>query len=301
MLGAMTARGDADQPGVRIAHVLVPLDGSDFAAAAMPTAQALAARLGAVVEVVSVAARSEDLDELRASAIRALGGGRDADERARLVAEDDPAHAIERRAAELAPALVCLSTHGRGRVAGAVLGSVAASVLQRTTTPVVAVGRSVDRAAWSTSPAPAPLSVPRLVACVDGGEASERVIPVAAAWAAALGMSLTVLTVAEPTPPPLRDEGAWHRHHGPEEAVDRYLARLRDRWAATVPDLETEAVYDPIGPGDGLRAHLLDRPAGLVAVTTHARTGLQRALLGSGAAAIVHAATAPVLVVPLGA
>ena len=56
--------------------------------------------------------------------------------------------------------------------------------------------------------------------------------------------------------------------------------------------------YDPISPASGVRTYLDQNPAGLIAVTTHARTGLRRVLLGADAAAIVHASTAPALVVP---
>ena len=64
-------------------------------------------------------------------------------------------------------------------------------------------------------------------------------------------------------------------------------------------EVGTEVVYDPISPADGVRAYLDRHPAGLVAVTTHARTGLRRVLVGADAANIVHASTAPTLVVPL--
>ncbi len=61
----------------------------------------------------------------------------------------------------------------------------------------------------------------------------------------------------------------------------------------------TEVVYDPISPADGIRTYLDQHPAGLVAVTTHARTGLARAVFGSQAASIVRVSPVPVLTVPL--
>ena len=39
-------------------------------------------------------------------------------------------------------------------------------------------------------------------------------------WADALGMSLTIVTVAEPSPPPVRPDASWHRRHGPQEDAD---------------------------------------------------------------------------------
>ena len=87
---------------------------------------------------------------------------------------------------------------GRGRVAGAMIGSVARAVLQSSMAPMLAVGPQADRppllvgrprrrpGSW-----PKPLSVRRLVACVDGSAASEAVLPVATQWAKAFEMSLT--------------------------------------------------------------------------------------------------------------
>jgi nucleotide-binding universal stress UspA family protein len=59
-------------------------------------------------------------------------------------------------------------------------------------------------------------------------------------------------------------------------------------------------VRDPIGTASGIRTHLDERPAGLVALTTHARSGIERVLLGSTAANIVRASIAPCLVAPVG-
>ena len=192
-----------------------------------------------------------------------------------------------------------MSTHGRGRIAGAVVGSVARSLLQAAREPIVVVGPSADRGGPYESARPVPLSVPRLVACVDGTPPSESLLPVAGTWADALGMSLTIVTVAEPSPPPVRPDAHWHRRHGPEEDAEAYAARLGEKWKGVAADVSTEVVYEPISPADGVRRYLARHPAGLVAVTTHARTGLRRVLLGADAANIVHASTAPALVVPL--
>ncbi len=112
-------------------------------------------------------------------------------------------------------------------------------------------------------------------------------------------MSLTIVTVAEPSLPPVRPDAPWHRRRGPEEDADAYAARLGEKWKDVAADVSAEVVYDPISPADGMRTYLDRHPAGLVAVTTHARTGLRRVLLGADAANIVHASTAPTLVVPL--
>lgn len=288
----------AGEGEVRYRCVLVPLDGSKFAAAAARTGRALATRFGAELHTVSVAEHEDDVDVLRSDAAAVLGPDSAAAD-VHVVVADDPVMAIAETAAGLGSTLVCMSTHGRGRVTGAVVGSVARSLLQSTREPIVAVGPFADRPRSFSSTIPVPLSVPRLVACVDGSPPSESLLTVAGAWADALGMSLTILTVAEPTPPPVRPEATWYRRHGPEEDADAYIRRVGERWKDVAKDVSTQVVYDPISPADGLRTYLDQHPAGMVAVTTHARTGLRRVLLGADAANIVHASTAPALVVPL--
>ena len=294
----MTSPTHAAAGPVRYRHVLVPLDGSKFAAAALGTAQVLATRFDADLHTVSVTEHDDEVEVLRHEAADVLGASIPSD-RVHVVVDDDEAAAIAAIAAELGSALVCMSTRGRGRVAGAIMGSVARALLQQAREPIVAVGPFADRPGPFEAAAPVPLSVPRLVACVDGSPASESLIPVAGQWAETLGMSLTILTVAEPTPPPVRSDARWSRRHGPDEDADAYVAGLLETWKDVSRDVETTVVYDPISPADGLRTYLDQHPAGLVAVTTHARTGLRRVLLGADAANIVHASTAPTLVVPL--
>jgi nucleotide-binding universal stress UspA family protein len=111
-------------------------------------------------------------------------------------------------------------------------------------------------------------------------------------------MSLTILTVIEHAPPPIRPERQQSRY-GASEDAETYIAELVQQWRLDDLDVDGEVVRDPIGAAGGLRSHLQERPAGLVAVTTHARSGLQRALLGATAASIVHASVAPCLVAPV--
>ena len=60
--------------------MLVPLDGSRFAAAALQTARALAARFGAELHAVSVAEHDDEVDVMRTEAAAALGPGAGAEQ-----------------------------------------------------------------------------------------------------------------------------------------------------------------------------------------------------------------------------
>lgn len=284
---------------VKLRNVLVGLDGSDLALQAMPTARVLAQRFAATLNTVTVAEGDEEIEQARAHASTALGVHPD-DERVAVFAEGDPAEVIARRAEVLDPCVVCVVTHGRGRLTGALIGSVARSLLQRMTSPLVVLGPSADNPGWSPRPRnwPEPLSVPRIVACVDGSTASERILPAAAAWAIALDMTLTVVTVVADVPPPITPDpkpGPFGEHGD----AATYLDQLVQPWRSETLAIDIEVVRDPLGVASGMRTYLDEHPAGLVALTTHARSGLQRAVLGATASEIVHSSVVPCLVLPV--
>lgn len=185
------------------------------------------------------------------------------------------------------PALVCLASHGRSRLASAVLGSTAASVVASAGAPVLVIGPEVGEVPMGERA--------RIVACVDGGPGSERVLPVVAAWANRFGLPVTVVTVAEPVPPVSDDEHRFARRFGPDTDAQAYVEGLARRLADSGVDAEGLALYDAIAVHEGLVDHLRSRPATLVALTTHARTGAARAVLGSVAAKIAATSPAPVL------
>lgn len=286
-------------PVVDVRNVLVPLDGSELALRAMPTARALAQRFDAELHTISVVADGDDTERVRALAAAALSVPR-GDQRVSVLSEGDPADAIVRRAQSIGSCVVCLATHGRGRLHGAFVGSVARALLQRSDIPVVALGPMADNPGWSPRPLiwPEPLSLPRIVACVDGSPASEQVLPLAAAWALALDMSLTVLTVIEDAPTPIRPDYG-HSRYGAHADSQSYIEQLVQQLRTHLPETDGEVVRDPISIASGVRAHLMHRPAGLLALTTHARSGMRRVLLGAEAASILHASNAPCLVAPV--
>jgi nucleotide-binding universal stress UspA family protein len=275
-------------------HVVVPLDGSDFAGRALRPGAALASAFGAVLHAVgvvtdeadaeglhehleSVEARS-DLGPVAVSVVHALD------------VADAIADAIADVATQLPPSVVCMASHGRGRVAGAAVGSVAMSVLTRFRHPVVLIGPHVEPI-WVPAERP-------ILACVDGSTASEATLPVAAAWALALELPLRVVTVAEPVPAPL-DGRPYQRAHGPDVDADSYVEQLAHTWARDNLAVDPLAIYHPLSPAQGIADHLEREPATLVAVTTHARTRLAHALLGSTTARLVHDSPVPLLVTPI--
>ena len=184
--------------------------------------------------------------------------------------------------------VVCMTSHGRGRSAN-LMGSVAADLAARSSDPLVLIGPQAPDDHRLAG---------RLVACVDGSTPSESVLPTAASWAAALGLGLSIVTVAEPVPDPVTPGAPYHRMHGPDIVAEDYIDRLVQHWQGHGLDVDGDAVYDPVSVAGGLADYLEGRAAALVAANTHARTGIARLVLGSVTAGIVHHAAAPVLVIP---
>ena len=282
-------RGLGPSP-LRYKQVLVPLDGSEDANVALRTANALAAYFGATVHTLSVAATPSDIDRLRRKAADALGVQR-GDKRVHTMVSNNPAQAINDRADELGSCLVCMTTHGHGRVVGSVVGSVARSVMRGHPRPLVVVGRLADRKDYFETTWPEPLSAKHIVACVDDTVAADAAVMVAADWASALAMSLTILTVSVPPVSLSGDERS--------DDLESSLQRLRDLLADRSFDTRTHVQSDPLGPAAGVTTYLSANPAGLLVVSTHARSGLSRLIGGATAASIVAASRVATVVVPL--
>jgi nucleotide-binding universal stress UspA family protein len=290
-----------DTAPLQVAHVLLPLDGSALAAAALPTALAMVGRFGGRLVTIGVAADDRRVGRLRDEIEAAVGDVPDVE--VVVGVGDDPAAMIIEHANALSSSVICMSTRGRGRVAGAVIGSVARAVFQRSSMAIVAVGPQADRPPALVGkdrrrPAgfPEPLSVGGVIACVDGSSASEAVLPEAARWAVALGHELTILTVAEDAA--AGSDGKRPNRFGPADP-EAYVQRVAAEWTDAAQKVTAVVAVDPISVSSGLRAHLAAHPAALVALTAHARTGFDRVGAGATAADIVRTSTAPSLVVPL--
>ena len=181
----MLVRGNFRNNFTRQAPVLVlSLDGSDTAEAALPTARTLARAIGAKIVLVGVvpnpgqlvagvggaivAYAGEDFDRLEAEAkayletslaeLRADGLLAEA-----VVRYGDPAGEIAAAANELPAAAIVMATHGRAGVTRMVIGSVAGGVLHHAAVPVVLVHPGAMRGAEEPSQAVKKFATPAVV------------------------------------------------------------------------------------------------------------------------------------------
>jgi nucleotide-binding universal stress UspA family protein len=264
--------------------VIVPVDGSRLAEGALGHATALARGCDAEILLLSVVDDRTQQDA-REGYLGGLAGGITGVPVECLVAFGaQPGSAIADVAGEQDRAIVCMSTHGRGGVARALLGSVAEDVLQRTTGPVLLTGPHTRPDASAVAG--------RLMVCLDGSEHGEAILPLATDWALQFAMELYLVQVLDPDV-----ERQLRAANVPDGDVreDAYLMRVARRLRDEGVRADWEVLHGT-RPAAVIVDHARHREASLVALSTHGRTGLRRIAIGSVALHVVHDSPAPALV-----
>lgn len=261
-----------------VQHIIVPVDGSDASWRAADTAIELARRCDASVEVVEVVFDQPDVAE----ALTRLTGRLSERDTAGLdvatrveIAPESVAQTVAALVGEQPDATVVMASHGRGRSA-ALLGSVTEELLQRIFGPILVVGPRASAPGF-TGP---------IVATVDGSDASESVLPLAAAWGIELGVEPWIVEVADPDVVVSPDLN--------ESAYPARLARKLSQesgHAVQFDVLHGRHVHDEVA------SYAETLGASVIVASTHGRTGMSRFVIGSTAAAFVRHAPCPVLLV----
>jgi len=204
-------RGTPAEPGApRASTVLVPLDGSVHATAALPVARALAELEGATLHVVHVAEPVLSPHEL----LRAAGLA--PDELRGLVIDQavgPPAASIVRLAREGQSALIVMCPLTKATEPPRELGSVAAAVVREAPCPVVLVPPGRGRRPWALR---------RIAVPQDGTPATAAAIEPAIELARRSGAALDILHVAQPGAPGPAAPGTF--------TVPQYLDQPQHEW-----------------------------------------------------------------------
>lgn len=308
-------------------RILVPLDGSDFAEHALPLALALAGDtttldLVSVVEPVAASLFIQDGDagELGAT-LPATEAFRDAAQEARETAlhryleaaagrirpyhggpvdmailDGQPTTALDDRIQDTDPDLVVMTTHGRGGLSRAWLGSVADGLVRRCHRPVLlARPRGEDAVDLDRSPETGTVLVP-----LDGSDLAEAILPDVTELCAFTGARCMLLTVVvpqlEPGSPYMPQAPALHRELLEEaEARSRgYLERVAADLAGAGVETAT-AVVVHLAPASAVLETAREAGIGLIAMATHGRSGLRRLVLGSVGDKVLRGADVPVM------
>jgi nucleotide-binding universal stress UspA family protein len=298
-------------PG-RFQSILVPLDGSRLAEQAIPIAVTLAERArckiklvlvhqpllaleaGAAYTKLELAMQKADRDYLRAVAAplrdrlgRSLSSA---------VLQGPVVPTLAKYGRELGVDLLVMTSHGRGGIRRAWLGSVADRLIRTAEVPILVV-----RATEAKTSLPS-LDLKELLVPLDGSPLAEAVLEPAVAlarlWDAEISLVQVVRPVMLTSDTPLRfptgysDEVTRMRR----EAAQDYIRDVAERLRESGVKASGIAVV-----GGGIAQTLLDlaRPerVSLMAVATHGRGGTRRFVLGSVADKLVRGAEVPVLIV----
>jgi nucleotide-binding universal stress UspA family protein len=286
-------------------NILVPLDGTVVSEAALPYAEALAARTAArltlvrSVRAVSFVDTGMAQQRAIADAETYLGAlARQLSERGQDVQIATPyglsavswiVEEVGLRNADL----VVIATHDRVGRDRWLHGSVAEAVIHRSPVPVLVV-----RAAEGLRP----VSLfdrrrPTVVVPLDGSTLAEAALPVAREVAATLGARIVLVGVVPAEGVAVAgDAGAIVTYAGAEH--ERLEADAHAYLLAAAERLPVASVVVREGKPSTQIADLAAlKGATLIVMATHGRTGLARTILGSVAGDVVRQAVCPVMLV----
>ena len=297
--------------------IVVPLDGSDFAEHALPTAQSLARRHGATLHVVRVyvpvagvygehaVPYDEVLDrELMERAQEYLDGVvrrlvADGGVRARADLLEGPiAESIARHAAAVGADLLVMTTQGRGPLVRFWLGSVADELVRHAEIPVLIV---------RPHPAAPDLShdrvFQRVLIPLDGSQLAERVLEPALALDTGTQGELTLLRVVMPIAQ-LNYGSTAGAYTGLRELQELdqaeskrahdYLEGIAQRLRARSFNVTTRVIASD-RPAAAILDDALIHGTDLIAMVTHCRGPWKRLMLGSVADKVLRGAETAVL------
>ncbi len=297
--------------------ILAPLDGSSFGEFALPIALGLARSLDGKIKLISVA--SEDhaprhrrvatvspdaVEPVNRAAVAYLNNlGRKIADRSDVpvfttVVPGTAAKGLVDFLGKSHPELIVMSTHGRGSLSRAWVGSVADWVIRHTSVPVMLVRPEEDTevAIEDTH------RFRNLMIALDGSEQAEAGLEWAQRIGRASGAMCTLIQVTSRSFPiwssdlersaTEEDDYAAIAHSESLEYLHRIEFRLRERGLSVTSEVERD-----VPAATGILRKAEERKADLIVITTHGRGRLPRFILGSVADKVVRAAHVPVLVI----
>ena len=290
-------------------NILVTLDGSPLAEAALPYAAAIAHATGERLSLLSVVERpdygqSETGRALSESVLQEQSEGMAVylDDLAsrplleglqieRRVVPGKPVDAILAAAGSVSTSLTVIATHGQGGLRRAFLGSVADKVMRLNATPTLVV-----RAGGQANAAEPP-RLARIMTPLDGSPRAEAALEPAARYARALHAQLVLIRAVLPLEAMVLSANGVYDYSDADKAQDRaawaYLTGVRKRLAA---DLDVDLLLIESSPLT-LPEYAVAAGIDLVIMTTRGHGGLKRLALGSVADRMVRLGP-PVMLIP---
>ena len=307
-------------------HIIVPLDGSETSAQALPVARLMAQTTGAPMSLVrsvnaipdwqadaglerytaslAIAERDRMAGYLEGARLGLLKQG--VTSPIHIEPREGPAvEAITSVAARHPGSLIVMSTHGRSGFSRMVMGSVTSRVVGSVKNPVLVVCNKEDGSPMVLD------AVEHVIVPLDGSKFAEAALPHAAEMARTFDARVT-LYQSTPGVEYFQSHTDWGRLNGeagfnfggPTEMASRLGELAREYLHRMAVEMETRFgisgvafVHSSRNASDAIVKLASESANSLVVMTTHGRSGVGRALLGSVADRVVRQSPAPTLLV----
>ena len=291
-------------------HILVPLDGSEFAEQALPAAEALCIAYESRLTLLTVKQKESFLKSIHFSLTfkgrrLSINGERETylqkienSLKAKGVEVDhtirtgEVAESINGLVKEIGVDMVVISSHGRSGVSRLLLGSVANQVLQQATCPIMVV-HPIEGVT------PAVPKFKKLLVTLDGSEFAERVLPYVKA---SVIFESVVLLISVPQVPEAEMYGAVVneiqelREHAETEAKE-YLEGVSTNLQKA--GVNTTVIVTGSRPAQTIVSVAQKEKVDVIMMATHGRGGMDSLVVGSVAERIVQNTCCPVFLVPI--
>ncbi len=295
--------------------IVVPVDGSPFGELALPLALGIAGKSGGELSVVTVVTPlpgpgsqgdSGSLEEGRLLLARDHAESYQGELRKRVTlsgshvpischVETGSVVAKLDEYARVAEAdLLVMTTHGRGPLQRAWLGSVADGLLRRTPCPILAI-RPKEGEKLEVEER----GLHHILVTLDGSPESREILPFARALVLTFGARVTLFRVIPPHFPlssPFTSlsghgfQGLEDEEGTTREALESEAGLLREEGLSVGVEIATGS-----HPAEGILEFAEAGGVDLVAMATHGRGGVARLILGSVADKVIRGGTVPVL------
>ena len=291
-------------------HILVPLDGSEFAEQALQAAEALCTAYECRLTLLTVKQKESFLKSIHFSLTfkgrrLSINGERETYlqkieksleakgiEVDHTIRTGEVAESINGLVKEIGVDMVVISSHGRSGVSRLLLGSVANQVLQQATCPIMVI-HPIEGVT------PAVPKFKKLLVTLDGSEFAERVLPYVKA---SVIFESVVLLISVPQVPEAEMYGAVVneirelREHAETEAKE-YLEGVSTNLQKA--GVNTTVIVTGSRPAQTIASIAQKEKVDVIMMATHGRGGMDSLIIGSVAERIVQNTDCPVFLVPI--
>jgi nucleotide-binding universal stress UspA family protein len=279
--------------------ILVPLDGSEVAEAAIPYARAAGRSRDSRVVLITVIGASEErynhpIEAYLAEKVEALESK--GAKVSTAIARGDAADEVIEFADGNKVDLIVISSHGYSGIKRRIIGSVAQKVLHGTCVPTLLVKPGAG--------VPSEVEFKKLIVALDGSPFAETSILYAEQLVRGAGAEIILLRVSDPpvVPPAWSRDADSHRKEYQrrltaelEQQAMEYLEKAKGAFTRKRIKVRPQAVVGMAAEAIMELAH--KENVDVVALTTHGRSGVSRWVHGSVASKIAQECQRPVLLV----